>query len=180
MLRAMVQLLPHRRRGATRFVTLSLAEPDATTLVDEIDHLQGAVRMVRDLWPFELDAWVVLPDHLHAVLTLPFRGDDLAIRLATIKARFAARVSRRAMTASQVAAGRAQLWASQDKIEPIRNRAEMETVRRHCWSDPVRHGFVPAPHDWPHSSDHRNSQSDPRYPARGVNLTPDVEARASS
>lgn len=58
----MVQLLPLRRRGETSFVTLTLIEPDATTLVDEIEHLQGAVRIVRDLWPFEVDAWVVLPD----------------------------------------------------------------------------------------------------------------------
>ncbi|MGK7755032.1 MULTISPECIES: REP-associated tyrosine transposase [unclassified Roseovarius] len=159
----MVQLLPLRRRGVSRFVTLTLAQPDATTLVDEIDHLQGAVRMVRDLWPFELDAWVVLPDHLHAVLTLPFRDDDLAIRLNTIKARFAARASRRAMTPSQIAAGGSHLWCVQDRIEPIRTRAELEAFRRHCWTDPVRHGFVSDPHDWPCSSYRRNSRTDPRH-----------------
>ena len=166
----MVQLLPLRRRGATLFVSLSLAEPDATTLVDEIDHLQATVRMVRDLWPFELDAWVVLPDHLHAVLTLPFRDDDLAIRLNTIKARFAARVSKRAMTPSQIAAGGTHLWSAQDKVAPIRSRADMEIFRRQCWTDPVRHGFVGDPHDWPYSSYHRNSRTDPRRAA------PDIRA----
>ncbi len=159
----MVQLFPLRRRGVSRFVTLTLAQPDATTLVDEIDHLQAAVRMVRELWPFELDAWVVLPDHLHAVLTLPFRDDDLAIRLSTIKARFAALASRRAMTPSQIAAGGAHLWCPQDKIEPIRSRHDIETFRRHCWTDPVRHGFVSDPHDWPYSSYHRSSRTDPRH-----------------
>ncbi|MDD9723972.1 transposase [Roseovarius sp. SK2] len=170
----MVQLLPLRRRGETSFVTLTLIEPDATTLVDEIEHLQGAVRIVRDLWPFEVDAWVVLPDHLHAVLTLPFRDGDLSIRLSTIKARFAACVSKRAMTPSQIAAGGAHLWSPHDKIEPIRTRAEMETFRRHCWTDPVRHGFVSDPHDWPCSSYHRNSRTDPR------NTEPLATIRASA
>ncbi len=158
----MVQLLPLRRRGVSRFVTLTLAEPGATTLVDEIDHLQGAVRMVRELWPFEIDAWVVLPDHLHAVLTLPNGDDDLAIRLKTIKARFAARVSTRAMTPSQIAAGGAHLWVPQDIVEPVLNRADLEAFRQHCRTDPVRHGFVAEPQGWKFSSFRQNSRTDPR------------------
>ncbi|QFT80893.1 hypothetical protein FIU89_09760 [Roseovarius sp. THAF27] len=158
----MVQLLPIRRRGETSFVTLTLAERDATTLVDEIDHLQATVRMVRDLWPFELDAWVVLPDHLHAVLTLPHGDADLAIRLKTIKARFASRVSTRAMTPSQIAAGGAHLWVPQDIVEPVRSPAEIEAFRQHCRTDPVRHGFVADPQVWKSSSFRQDSQTDPR------------------
>ncbi len=38
--------------------------------------------------PFHIDAWVVLPDHLHCVLTLPRGDDDCSNRIKAIKRRF--------------------------------------------------------------------------------------------
>jgi putative transposase len=45
-------------------------------LVDHIDLLRESVRWVKRHKPFHIDAWVVLPDHLHAVLTLPEEDSD--------------------------------------------------------------------------------------------------------
>jgi putative transposase len=42
------------------------------------DLLREAVRRVRRSRPFSIDAWVVLPDHLHAVWTLPPGDDDFS------------------------------------------------------------------------------------------------------
>ncbi|WP_231914764.1 hypothetical protein [Methylomonas sp. DH-1] len=39
-----------------------------TLLTDHID----SVRRVKRLYLFEIDAWVVLTDHMHMVLTLPW------------------------------------------------------------------------------------------------------------
>jgi len=58
--------------GATYFFTLVtehrrplFGEPSAVTL------FLGAVDTIRSRHPFNVDAYVVLPDHLHAVWTLP-------------------------------------------------------------------------------------------------------------
>ena len=53
------------------FFTVNLAERKRTLLVDHIDDLRNAVRKVLTDHPFRIDAMVVLPDHLHALWTMP-------------------------------------------------------------------------------------------------------------
>lgn len=74
--------------GATVFFTMTLAERGSRLLVDEIARLRAAVRRTRVERPFHIDAWVVLPDHLHAVWTLPEGDHDFSTRWGAIKSRF--------------------------------------------------------------------------------------------
>jgi putative transposase len=53
--------------------------------VREVSLLRDTVRKVRMRYPFHMDAWVVLPDHLHAVLTLPPGDADFGLRWRLIK-----------------------------------------------------------------------------------------------
>jgi hypothetical protein len=67
----------HRRNrvpGGTFFFTVNLRDRRSDLLVTQIDLLRGAVRRVRARAPFRIDAWVVLPDYLHCLWTLP-QGD---------------------------------------------------------------------------------------------------------
>ena len=75
-------------RGRTFFFTHVLADPRSSALTDNIAVLREAFRAVRRERPFHIDAAVVLPDHLHAVITLP--NDDLNYPQLwrSIKARF--------------------------------------------------------------------------------------------
>ena len=57
-------------------------------LVRHIDTLRSVVQDTRKGWPFHIDAWVVLPEHLHCVWTLPVGDDDNANRWRVIKQRF--------------------------------------------------------------------------------------------
>ncbi|MGZ8250645.1 MAG: hypothetical protein ACXWUF_21700 [Methylomagnum sp.] len=58
--------------GGTWFFTVNLLQRHGNRLlVREIDLLRVTVRNVRDRYPFHVDAWVVLPEHLHCVWTLP-------------------------------------------------------------------------------------------------------------
>lgn len=53
------------------FFTVCLAHSGSSLLGDHVDILRTAVRETRDVLPFEILAWVTLPDHLHCVLQLP-------------------------------------------------------------------------------------------------------------
>ena len=57
--------------GASIFFTVDLSRRGGNLLVDEVDQLRLAVQQTLVTRPFVIDAWVVLPDHLHAVWTLP-------------------------------------------------------------------------------------------------------------
>ena len=68
--------------GATVFFTVTLAARGGSALVDHVDALREAVRRTKAERPFRVDAFVVLPDHLHAVWTLP-EGDQGAVHEGT-------------------------------------------------------------------------------------------------
>ncbi len=74
--------------GATVYFTVCLAQRGSTLLLDEVEILREAVRVTRARRPFAIDAWVVLPDHMHAVWTLPEGDANYADRWGAIKARF--------------------------------------------------------------------------------------------
>jgi len=75
--------------GATYFFTVNIARRETSLLVDHIATLRQALQYVRRRHPFfTIDAMVILPDHLHAVWTLPPGDADYAMRWRQFKARF--------------------------------------------------------------------------------------------
>src|ERR1700688_1567329 len=57
--------------GGTFFFTVTLLDRRSSVLVERIAALRSAFRAARNERPFAIDAVVVLPDHLHVVMTLP-------------------------------------------------------------------------------------------------------------
>ena len=84
--------MPDYRRnrvpGGTFFFTVNLLDRRSDLLVTRIDTLRNAVRKVRDRTPFHIDAWVVLPDHMHCLWTLPEGDADFPGRWRAIKIAF--------------------------------------------------------------------------------------------
>ena len=78
--------------GGTYFFTVVLAQRGSDLLVRQVDVLRQAVRATRAERPFRIEAWVVMPDHLHAVWTLPEGDADFPVRWGAIKSRFSRRV----------------------------------------------------------------------------------------
>jgi putative transposase len=78
----------YRVPGSTYFFTINLLERRSDLLIRHIEALREAVRRTRTEWPFHIDGWVVLPDHLHCMLTLSPGNDDFSNRIKAIKIRF--------------------------------------------------------------------------------------------
>jgi REP-associated tyrosine transposase len=85
--------MPNYRRALVPngcwFFTHNLLDRRETLLVDRIDALRSAFEETRQKYPFDMAAIVILPDHLHAVWTLPPDDADFSIRWRLIKTRFA-------------------------------------------------------------------------------------------
>jgi putative transposase len=85
--------MPNYRRpfvpGGTWFFTVNLLDRSSSLLVEEIDLLRAAIQRTRNRFPFHIDAFVVLPDHMHAVWTLPPDDSDFSLRWRLIKQHFA-------------------------------------------------------------------------------------------
>src|SRR5205809_306106 len=70
------------------FFTVNLFDRRLRLLTDHIESLRAAFRIVQLRHPFTIEATVVLPDHLHAVWTLPEGDADFAMRWRLVKAAF--------------------------------------------------------------------------------------------
>ncbi|MEL7026964.1 MAG: transposase [Pseudomonadota bacterium] len=128
-------------------------------MVDEIERLSDAVRLTRAEQPFGIDAWVVLPDHLHCVWTLPAGDRDFSTRWRLIKSRFSRGLPMGRRRASHIARDERGVWQRRFWEHHTRDEADYAAHLRYCWTNPVKHGFVERPEDWPYSSVH----SDARY-----------------
>src|SRR5438874_12946845 len=86
----------HYRRnfipGGTFFFTVTLADRRSSMLVDNIGLLRHAFRTARNERPFIIDAIVILPEHLHTIMTLPGDDFDFSGRWRRIKALFTRRL----------------------------------------------------------------------------------------
>lgn len=140
--------------GGCYFFTVNLLERRGNTLLtDRIEVLRDAVRRVRSARPFTIDASVVLPDHLHAVWTLPPGDDDFSTRWCLIKT-FFARALPRTERLSRVrrADGERGIWQRRFWEHAISNDEDYAAHMDSVHFNPVKHGLVTSPADWPYST----------------------------
>jgi putative transposase len=93
-LRSMSIYRRFRRSGATVFLTINLVEQGGDLLIRHIDLLRDVTRRTKEDKPFFIDAWVVLPDHMHCIWTLPDGDSDYSNRVGMLKARFSRELRR--------------------------------------------------------------------------------------
>ena len=143
--------------GATYFFTVNLADRRSHLLVDHIDALRAAVRDVKRRHPFEILAWVVLPEHMHTVWTLPPDDSDYSTRWNQIKGGFSRRIPPGEFRSPSRTSKRERgIWQRRFWEHLIRDDADYRAHVAYCWGNPVKHGYVARAVDWPFSSIHRD------------------------
>ncbi|QGX99165.1 transposase [Roseovarius faecimaris] len=147
-----------RITGAQVFFTVALARRGSSLLTDEVTRLREAVRVTKAERPFEIGAWVLLPDHLHCIWTLPAGDADFSTRWRLIKSRFSRGLPKGPLRASHELRQERGIWQRRFWEHHIRDRNDYLVHLRYCWMNPVKHGLVERPEDWPYSSLHRDAR----------------------
>jgi putative transposase len=149
--------MPDYRRnrvpGGTFFFTVNLLDRRSDLLTARIDALRDAVRVVRARAPFHIDAWVVLPDHMHCLWTLPEGDADFPGRWQAIKIAFS-----KALPATEPRSAVRQrrrergIWQRRYWEHTIRDEADYAAHMDYIHFNPVKHGLARKAADWPFSS----------------------------
>jgi putative transposase len=152
--------MPEYRRnrvsGGTYFFTVNLNDRRSGLLVSHIDHLRAAVGRARELKPFHIDAWVVLPDHMHAVWTLPAGDSDFSQRWRTIKMAFSKAIDpMETLSTSRRVRGERGIWQRRFWEHTVRDESDYRAHIDYIHFNPVKHGFVSSVAEWPFSTFHR-------------------------
>ena len=133
----------NRIEGGTYFFTLALADRRSDLLVREIEALRTAVARTRLLYPFRIDAWVVLPEHLHAVWTLPSDDADFSLRWRLIKIAFAQAIPNTERRSEvRLRRGERGIWQRRFWEHLIRDEEDFRRHVEYCYINPVKHGSV--------------------------------------
>jgi putative transposase len=141
--------------GGTYFFTLTLADRRSSVLLDHVGLLRGAFRRARHERPFSVEAIVVLPDHLHTILTLPLDDADYSGRWRLIKTLFSNGVLATSGAIRRHRTGELALWQRRFWEHTIRSEEDFSRHVEYVHFNPVKHGLVPRVRDWPYSSFHR-------------------------
>jgi len=145
-----------RVSGGTFFFTVNLANRNYQLLTEHVGVLREVNRKVRQIHPFEIVAMVVLPDHLHAIWALPPGDRDYPLRWSLIKAGFS-----RAMMKSERVSGSREckrergIWQRRYWEHQVRSEDDLIRHVDYIHFNPVKHGHVQSPVEWPYSSIHR-------------------------
>jgi len=144
-------------QGGTYFFTVTLVDRSSGLLVQHIDLLRQVYDDVRRRLPFETDAICILPDHLHAIWSLPEDDSDFPRRWSLIKSRFSrALPPARERSASKTARREKGIWQRRYWEHAIRDDDDFARHVDYIYYNPVKHGLVPKVSDWAHSSFQRD------------------------
>lgn len=122
--------------------------------------LGDVIRECQQQWPFEIDAIVLLPDHLHAIWTLPAGDHNYSARWSVIKKTFTTRFLAAGGQDAEVSAGkqdehRRGIWQRRFWEHAIEDEDDYQTHFDYIHYNPVKHNLAECPADWKWSSFHR-------------------------
>lgn len=157
--------MPNYRRatvaGGTYFFTVVTYRRRSFLIDDDVRRaLRNAIALARITHPFHVDAWVLLPDHLHCVWTLPPGDADFAVRWAIIKRHVTRCCGGRLhcpdwLTPSKRRRHESTLWQRRYWEHQIRDDADFRRHIDYLHWNPVKHGHVASAWQWPYSTFHR-------------------------
>jgi putative transposase len=124
-------------------------------LVDHIGALGAAFRAAQTERPFAIDAIVVLPEHLHTIMTLPPDDADFPGRWRRIKGLFSHHLATADAPVSRNTRGEYGIWQRRFWEHTVRDDEDFARCMDYIHFNPVKHGLVTRVRDWPHSSFHR-------------------------
>jgi putative transposase len=139
--------------GATWFFTLVTFER-RQIFNNEIAffQLQRAVETVNQKMQFTLDAFVILPDHIHWLMSLPENDSDYSTRIKMIKSFFTKSYLKGKKEAARNAKGEMSVWQSLFWEHWIRDEKDLARHLDYIHFNPVKHRLVDSPEQWSHSS----------------------------
>ncbi len=91
-----------------------------------VDHYQG----------IDLDAFIVMPNHVHGIVILPDAADESAVSLSGVVGTYKSGVTRRVRVALDDAEFR--VWQTSFHDHVIRNEASLNRIREYVANNPAR------------------------------------------
>ena len=142
--------------GTLFFTVVTFDRQDIFTGENTVSILREAFREVLTQHPFQINAFVLLPNHLHTVWTLPEGDCNYPTRWRLIKSKFSRRWTKRppVHSISRRKKGEQEVWQRRYWEHQIRDENDFIRHVEYIHFNPVRHELVESPGQWQFSSFH--------------------------
>jgi putative transposase len=148
-----------RIRGGTYFFTIVthnrrqfLCQPE------NVELLRNSLLYVMQRHKFEIDAFILLPDHLHCIWVLPEGDDDYSTRWQLVKRYFSQHCKNQYkgdVSISRENKNEQAVWQRRFWEHVIRDDEDYIRHADYIHYNPVKHGYTKSPKDWEYSSFHK-------------------------
>jgi putative transposase len=156
----MPQYHRYYQKGGSYFFTVVTHQRQKILLNEDIRMaLRDSINEVRETMPFTVEAWVLLPDHLHCIWTLPTGDDNYSLRWLLIKRGVSKRCTSyfdpKKQSTSRKSRHESTLWQRRFWEHHVRDEQDFERCMNYVHINPVQHGYVKQVYDYPYSTFHR-------------------------
>jgi len=114
---------------------------------EDIATFMDTLRQVQQIHPFNLLAYVILPDHYHCILNPGNSIGDFSIILRSIKWNYTRNYKKAHHLSTSLSLWQRGFW---DHV--IRNEQDLMHHLDYIHWNPVKHGLAKSPERWKHSS----------------------------
>jgi len=146
--------------GGTYFFTLVADKWQKIFALPETRALfSTCVQHVRRYHPFTIEAFCILPDHIHMLWRLPENDADYSMRISQIKRRFSRRYTTKNGSSTPTSESRIKrreltIWQRRFWEHLIRDKDDLHRHIDYIHYNPIKHGWVKRVRDWEDSSFH--------------------------
>ena len=123
--------------------------------------LRKAIQKTQQDFPFKINAWVLLPDHIHCIWTLPNGDDDYSRRWSMIK-RLTSQSCKYHLppyylnSSSRLKRNESTLWQRRFWEHTITDDSDYMNHLNYIYWNPVKHGYANTVSEWSYSTFHRD------------------------
>ncbi len=156
--------MPEYRRvkdGITYFFTVvTYKRQRFLCLKESREVLRKVISEIRKSHPFVIEAWVLMPNHIHCIWSLPENDIDYSKRWGLIKSRYTKIIGNKLVKSCRSTSSRKNkregtVWQRRFWEHKIRNEKDYENHCNYIHYNPVKHGLVSSPKDWIYTTFHR-------------------------
>ena len=130
-------------------------------LIDNIDLLRYVFKLSKQKYDYRIDAIVILPDHIHMVIT-PKIAKEYSKIVSYIKKGFVYGLNKQLkeeakseISHAKYHRGHAGIWQERFYEHTIRDEKDWLEIMKYIKNNPVKHNYVEDIKDWKYSSFYR-------------------------
>ena len=158
----MPNYIRNQKSGAAYFFTINLYDRQSDLLITHINELRQAYQKVQQTMPFTTDAIVILPDHIHALWTLPDNDTDYPTRIRLFKSHFTRQLPahlKHTNNRSRKRQKESGIWQRRYWEHTIQDDMDFNRHMDYIHYNPVKHAHAASPADWEYSTFRREVKS---------------------